>query len=75
VVVGDWMASDVADIRDLDELEVYGSEAQTSVQIASYVFEVWSVCICILPLCDMFNKNTRRKEKKMYTSMLKNILP
>lgn len=34
------MASDVADIRDLDELEVYGSEAQTSVHIASYVFEV-----------------------------------
>jgi hypothetical protein len=36
------MASDVADIRDLDELEVYGSETQTSVQIASYVFEVLS---------------------------------
>jgi hypothetical protein len=43
LVVGDWMASDVSDIRDLDELEVYGSEAQTSVQIASYVFEVGSV--------------------------------
>lgn len=38
--LGDWMASDVADIRDLDELEVYGSEAKTSVQIASYAFEV-----------------------------------
>jgi hypothetical protein len=49
LVVGDWMASDVADIRDLDELEVYGSEAQTSVQIASYVFEVWSVCM--YPTC------------------------
>lgn len=23
---GDWMASDVADIRDLDELEVYGNQ-------------------------------------------------
>jgi cleavage and polyadenylation specificity factor subunit 1 len=40
------MASDVADIRDLDELEVYGSEAQTSVQIASYVFEVCSIYMC-----------------------------
>lgn len=34
------MASDVSDIRDLDELEVYGSEAQTSVQLTSYSFEV-----------------------------------
>lgn len=24
--LGDWMASDVADIRDLDELEVYGTQ-------------------------------------------------
>ena len=38
---GDWMASDVSDIRDLDELEVYGSEAQTSIHIASYTFEVF----------------------------------
>lgn len=68
VVVGDWMASDVADIRDLDELEVYGSEAQTSVQIASYVFEVWSVW-------HMFNKSTRRKEKKNVHLCVKNILP
>lgn len=35
------MASDVADIRDLDELEVYGREHQAStIQIASYIFEV-----------------------------------
>jgi hypothetical protein len=50
LVVGDWMASDVADIRDLDELEVYGSETQTSVQIASYVFEVlffFNVCVVV----------------------------
>ena len=43
------MASDVADIRDLDELEVYGSEAQTSVQIASYVFEVCDSLLNIGP--------------------------
>ncbi|XP_069698510.1 cleavage and polyadenylation specificity factor subunit 1 [Periplaneta americana] len=47
--LGDWMASDVADIRDLDELEVYGSEAQTSVQIASYVFEVCDSLLNIGP--------------------------
>lgn len=34
------MASDVADIRDLDELEVYGSETQASIQVTSYTFEV-----------------------------------
>ena len=35
------MASDVADIRDADELEVYGREHQAStIQIASYIFEV-----------------------------------
>ncbi|XP_067007220.1 cleavage and polyadenylation specificity factor subunit 1 isoform X2 [Anabrus simplex] len=47
--LGDWMASDVADIRDLDELEVYGSETQTSVQIASYVFEVCDSLLNIGP--------------------------
>jgi len=66
VVVGDWMASDVADIRDLDELEVYGSEAQTSVQIASYVFEVWSVCICIIPLCDICLMKVTEEKKNVY---------
>lgn len=34
------MASDVSDIRDLDELEVYGSETQASIQLMSYTFEV-----------------------------------
>lgn len=69
MVVGDWMASDVADIRDLDELEVYGSEAQTSVQIASYVFEVWSACLCILPLCAICLTEVpeERRGKKMCT--------
>jgi cleavage and polyadenylation specificity factor subunit 1 len=36
----DWMASDVLDIKDPEELEVYGSETQTSIQITSYIFEV-----------------------------------
>jgi len=58
------MASDVADIRDLDELEVYGSEAQTSVQIASYVFEVWCVCMCIIPLCDVCLVTVREERRK-----------
>lgn len=59
------MASDVADIRDLDELEVYGSEAQTSVQIASYVFEVWSVCLLFLPVCDIcLTKLPEERRKK-----------
>lgn len=39
--IGDWMASNVSDIRDIDELEVYGNERQSSVmKITSYVFEV-----------------------------------
>ena len=38
--LGDWMASDVLDIKDPEELEVYGNETQTSIQITSYSFEV-----------------------------------
>ena len=38
--LGDWMASDVLDIKDPEELEVYGNEMQTSIQITSYSFEV-----------------------------------
>lgn len=41
--LGDWMASNVSDIRDVDELEVYGNERLSSVmKITSYVFEVSS---------------------------------
>ncbi|RZF44304.1 hypothetical protein LSTR_LSTR006854 [Laodelphax striatellus] len=47
--LGDWMASDVTEIRDIDELEVYGSEAQTSMQIASYIFEVCDSILNIGP--------------------------
>ena len=38
--LGDWMASDVSAIKDPEELEVYGNETQTSIQISSYIFEV-----------------------------------
>lgn len=34
------MACDVTEIRDEDELEVYGDEIQTSIQLSSYSFEV-----------------------------------
>ncbi|XP_046387222.1 cleavage and polyadenylation specificity factor subunit 1 isoform X1 [Ischnura elegans] len=51
--LGDWMASDVSDIKDLDELEVYGSEDQTSVLIASYVFEVCDSLLNIGPCGDI----------------------
>jgi len=34
------MATNVAEIRDPDELEVYGHEDKASVQITSYSFEV-----------------------------------
>lgn len=43
------MASNVSDIRDVDELEVYGNERQSSVvKITSYVFEVCSKVIFIM---------------------------
>lgn len=38
--LNDCMASDVMDIKDVDELEVYGNVRQTSMQITSYIFEV-----------------------------------
>lgn len=48
--LGDWMASDVLDIKDPEELEVYGSETHTSIQITSYIFEVY---VCPLYLCSI----------------------
>ncbi|KAK0170083.1 hypothetical protein PV328_010688 [Microctonus aethiopoides] len=47
--LGDWMASDVLDIKDPEELEVYGSEVQTSMQITSYIFEVCDSLLNIGP--------------------------
>lgn len=38
--LNDCMASDVLDIRDPDEFEVYGNEKQASLHIKSYIFEV-----------------------------------
>ncbi|KAF7989483.1 hypothetical protein HCN44_008157 [Aphidius gifuensis] len=47
--LGDWMASDVLDIKDPEELEVYGNETQTSMQITSYKFEVCDSLLNIGP--------------------------
>ncbi|XP_051173959.1 cleavage and polyadenylation specificity factor subunit 1 [Leptopilina boulardi] len=47
--LGDWMASDVLDIKDPEELEVYGNETQTSIQITSYSFEVCDSLLNIGP--------------------------
>ncbi|XP_058806106.1 cleavage and polyadenylation specificity factor subunit 1 isoform X2 [Phymastichus coffea] len=45
----DWMASDVCEIKDPEELEVYGNETQTSIQITSYIFEVCDSLLNIGP--------------------------
>lgn len=45
--LNDCMASDVMDIKDPVELEVYGNEKQASLQLKSYNFEV---CIIFLQL-------------------------
>lgn len=42
-ISGDWIASNVDDIRDDDALEVYGQEDTSTVQLASYNFEVKSL--------------------------------
>lgn len=47
--LNDCMASDVLDIRDPEELEVYGNQKQAGVQITSYVFEVCDSLINIGP--------------------------
>ncbi|KAL1123917.1 hypothetical protein AAG570_001687 [Ranatra chinensis] len=47
--LGDCMASDVTEIKDPDELEVYGNEIQTSVQLSSYSFEVCDSLLNIGP--------------------------
>uniref|UniRef100_T1HLS2 Cleavage and polyadenylation specificity factor subunit 1 n=1 Tax=Rhodnius prolixus TaxID=13249 RepID=T1HLS2_RHOPR len=47
--LGDCMACDVTEIRDEDELEVYGDEIQTSIQLSSYSFEVCDSLLNIGP--------------------------
>lgn len=45
----DCMASDVLDIRDPEELEVYGTQKQAGIQITSYIFEVCDSLLNIGP--------------------------
>lgn len=47
--LNDCMASDVLDIRDPEELEVYGNEKQASLQITSHIFEVCDSLLNIGP--------------------------
>lgn len=47
--LNDCMASDVLDIRDPEELEVYGNQKQADIQITSYIFEVCDSLINIGP--------------------------
>lgn len=47
--LNDCMASDVLDIRDPEELEVYGNQRQASLQITSYIFEVCDSLLNIGP--------------------------
>nr|CAH7722934.1 unnamed protein product [Callosobruchus chinensis] len=47
--LNDCIASDVLDIRDPEELEVYGNQKQAGVQITSYVFEVCDSLLNIGP--------------------------
>ncbi|KOB67303.1 Cleavage and polyadenylation specificity factor subunit 1 [Operophtera brumata] len=46
--INDCVASNVIEISDQDELEVYGSDIRTSTQLTSYVFEV---CDSLLNVC------------------------
>lgn len=47
--LNDCMATDVLDIRDPEELEVYGNERQASLQITNYIFEVCDTLLNIGP--------------------------
>ncbi|XP_072375560.1 cleavage and polyadenylation specificity factor subunit 1 [Diabrotica undecimpunctata] len=49
----DCMASDVLDIRDPEELEVYGTQKQAGIQISSYIFEVCDSFLNIGPCGNM----------------------
>lgn len=51
--LGDWIASNVDDIRDDDALEVYGHEDTSTVQLASYNFEVMDSLLNIGPCGDV----------------------
>ncbi|RVE54698.1 hypothetical protein evm_000819 [Chilo suppressalis] len=51
--ISDCVASDVIEISDKDELEVYGSDIRTSTQLTSYVFEVCDSLLNICPIGDV----------------------
>ncbi|XP_052749426.1 cleavage and polyadenylation specificity factor subunit 1 [Galleria mellonella] len=48
--ISDCVATNVIEISDKDELEVYGSDIRTSTQLTSYVFEV---CDSLLNTCPL----------------------
>ena len=49
------LATDVSKLDDLDELEVYGAETNTSTELVSYSFEVCST-ICVHFHCFMIRE-------------------
>ncbi|XP_030026309.2 cleavage and polyadenylation specificity factor subunit 1 [Manduca sexta] len=51
--ISDCVASNVIEISDKDELEVYGSDIRTSTQLTSYVFEVCDSLLNICPIGDV----------------------
>ncbi|XP_045761794.1 cleavage and polyadenylation specificity factor subunit 1 isoform X1 [Maniola jurtina] len=51
--LSDCVASNVIEICDKDELEVYGSDIRTSTQLTSYVFEVCDSLLNICPIGDV----------------------
>lgn len=51
--LSDCMASDVQDIRDKDELEVYGSDKRTSTELTTYMFEVCDSLMNVGPIGDV----------------------
>ncbi|KAI5632706.1 mono-functional DNA-alkylating methyl methanesulfonate n-term domain-containing protein [Phthorimaea operculella] len=51
--LSDCIATNVIEISDKDELEVYGSDIRTSTQLTSYVFEVCDSLLNICPIGDI----------------------
>ncbi|CAH0759559.1 unnamed protein product [Diatraea saccharalis] len=51
--ISDCFATNVIEISDKDELEVYGSDIRTSTQLTSYVFEVCDSLLNICPIGDV----------------------
>ncbi|XP_045540280.1 cleavage and polyadenylation specificity factor subunit 1 isoform X2 [Papilio machaon] len=51
--ISDCLPTNVIEISDKDELEVYGSDIRTSTQLTSYVFEVCDSLLNICPIGDI----------------------